>query len=137
MNKKVIISIVLLVIAGVIMAVWLSGKSPRYGAVNDAALDDADAAGALEFAAAMVDLAHKGNQRQFAGASDRDNADLAVHYQTMRKVRTAAPSEWTVKKVGDGSDVYFVMVKAQRGEGYTCVVKKNSGEWSFVGLYDE
>lgn len=137
MKKKVILSLLLLSVSGVLFAtLWPS--SPQAG--NFIGVQDAAAGEAQEFTRQLMEFARKNNQKEFAArCANLDNRDLPRQFATMRKSKMVAEPSWKVEKIDRDAGTYLVKIETSNEGSYRCVLARNAAgnEWKFLGLYDE
>lgn len=137
MKKKVILSLLLLSISGVLFAtLW----PERQQAGNFVAVQDSVADEARTFTRELLELARKNSQKEFASrCADISNRDLPRQFATMRKSRVADSPAWPVEKIDQEKGVYMVGIETGNAGTYRCALSRNpaKNEWKFLGLYDE
>lgn len=137
MKKKVILSLLLLSVSGVLFATLWPEKQQAgtFVTVQDGFADEAG-----KFTRELLELARKNDQKNFAArCRDLNNRDLPGQFATMRKTRLTDSPSWQVEKIDREEGFYLVTVDTDNAGTYRCALARTpeKNEWKFIGLYDE
>lgn len=135
--KKIILSLILIGISGVLFATLWPGKQ-QVGTFTQVQDQIASEAGA--FTRQQLEFARKNDQKNFAAQClDLNSPELRNQFMMMRRTRPAASASWEVQKIDQEKNIYMVLVEDRNGSAYRCVLvhDQEKNGWKFAGLYDE